>query len=770
MRPLVLLLAVLLCEPAFAGITINELMPDPAGTDANQEWVELYNSDSTPVDVGGWSVEIVTSSSRKGVWTIPSGVRVPAKGFLLIGGSAVAGADVAVPAGHFELGNASSSGDMVRLVDGAARFIDTVIYGPNNSDGFTQDDGVVATSLVAMPGSGKSIGRNPDGTDTQVSGSDFRALPSPSPKASNGGSAPACDAAAVADGLVINEFVPDPDGTDTGNEWVELYNGTSRTLDIAGWKVVGGTSSFGDLAIVPAGTKLSAGQYLLLGGTMVAARDLELTGSLGNASSNADAVRLVDCIGAPVDTVVYGAPNSDMFVDDGGVTATSLAPKPVSGASLARKTNGGDTDRSADDFQVQTTLTPKGANPTPLVCEQGDLVINELLPDPDGTDTGQEWVEVYNRGGAAVSLAGWSLDATGTSFSGGVTLPDVDVPAGGYALLGQSGVTAADAVLTFTLGNASSNADGVRLVDCKGVVVDTVVYGSPNSDNLPDDGGGPATSLAPKGASAQSLARIEDGYDTNLSADDFAAEPQPTPKAQNREKEPVVCVAAGASSVVVNEILVDPPSTDTGFEWIELYNPTAQEVKLDGWGIAAVTDAGDVADIDAVLPGGTSIPAGGFLVVGGDRVPEVDVVLAFTLGNGSGGDAVVLWDCEGKRVDGVLYGEDASDGIPDDLGAAAGPYVPASTSGASVARLDDGEDTNGAADWFEDPTPSPGATNFQEGGGVDPGDERGCGRNDEPGEPGGGCFGPDPATGLGLLFFGFGLLRRGRGDKRGQVR
>ena len=33
-----------------------------------------------------------------------------------------------------------------------------------------------------------------------------------------------------------DEFVPNPDGTDSGNEWIELYNGDA-SIDLQGWSI-----------------------------------------------------------------------------------------------------------------------------------------------------------------------------------------------------------------------------------------------------------------------------------------------------------------------------------------------------------------------------------------------------------------------------------------------------------------------------------------------------------------------------------------------------
>lgn len=40
-----------------AEIVINEVLPNPVGTDSGNEWVELYNTDSTPVVIDGYKLE-----------------------------------------------------------------------------------------------------------------------------------------------------------------------------------------------------------------------------------------------------------------------------------------------------------------------------------------------------------------------------------------------------------------------------------------------------------------------------------------------------------------------------------------------------------------------------------------------------------------------------------------------------------------------------------------------------------------------------------------
>lgn len=63
------------------------------------------------------------------------------------------------------------------------------------------------------------------------------------------------------DVLVINEFLPDPLGSDTTAEFIELFNTGSESVDLAGWKLDdadGGSAAY----TIPAGTTIRGGVYL----------------------------------------------------------------------------------------------------------------------------------------------------------------------------------------------------------------------------------------------------------------------------------------------------------------------------------------------------------------------------------------------------------------------------------------------------------------------------------------------------------------------------
>ena len=88
--------------------------------------------------------------------------------------------------------------------------------------------------------------------------------------------------------VVINEWEQNPTGTDTGKEWVELYNPASQAVNIGGWKLVDGYS--GKSLKIAAGTVIVSGGYLVFPWT---------NGTLIN--SYLDHIVLIDSSGREVD-------------------------------------------------------------------------------------------------------------------------------------------------------------------------------------------------------------------------------------------------------------------------------------------------------------------------------------------------------------------------------------------------------------------------------------------------------------------------------------
>ena len=183
---------------------------------------------------------------------------------------------------------------------------------------------------------------------------------------------------------------------------------------------------------------------------------------------------------------------------------------------------------------------------------RGALLINEVLYDPPGSDTGREFVEIVNAGGDAVDLGAARLESGDGSKPGVWRLEwsgaaGVVLAPGAFFCVGEEAVSPApDAVVNLDLQNGP---DACRLI-CDGIVCDLVGWGE-----HADAGyyrGNPAADV-----SGMSLARVPDGADTGDNNRDFSPLATPTPGSRNAytydaaiaehsiEREPALPAAAG---------------------------------------------------------------------------------------------------------------------------------------------------------------------------------------------------------------------------------
>jgi hypothetical protein len=112
----------------------------------------------------------------------------------------------------------------------------------------------------------------------------------------------------------------------------------------------------------------------------------------------------------------------------------------------------------------------------PMVAN-AQIIINEIAWMGTSVSANDEWIEVYNTGGDAVSLSGWFLKAR----DGDPTIAlSGEIPAGGYFLLERTddesvpGISAG-IIYTGGLGNAGET---LELFDAGGLVVDSIVGGT----------------------------------------------------------------------------------------------------------------------------------------------------------------------------------------------------------------------------------------------------------------------------------------------------
>ena len=175
---------------------------------------------------------------------------------------------------------------------------------------------------------------------------------------------------------------------------------------------------------------------------------------------------------------------------------------------------------------------------------------------------------------------------------------------------------------------------------------------------------------------------------------------------------PKISVAAG-EIVIINEIFSDPKGTDTGLEWIELYNSSSQTIDLAGWQIGT----GNYFTFPSYL-----MPANSFLLIrwhadGQNTTNEIftgTAAVDTNLGNNSGFIALFNSGQRNKNtiVDYLEYGK--ADQTWETAASQAGiwtkgQFLPATEANKnqSLGLKQDGQDENLTSDWqiFSYPTP-----------------------------------------------------------------
>lgn len=425
--------------------------------------------------------------------------------------------------------------------------------------------------------------------------------------------------------VLINEFVPNPQTDQI--EWIELYNANSSVVSLRGWTIEDNTGSTyggggGDTELD--GLIIDPGEYLVLN------KGDQFNFGLNNGG---DVIILKNNLEETADQVVFGdGANIDSLDLENAVNA------PEKGNSLARSEESLDTDIDKDDFSETTRLTPSEINQINEPVEEGnsvrkpvveqpelenneidqnisyssrDVVINELVSDPNDDIDAVEWVELFNNTDNNINLTGWTLEDGAeqvTSLSGNI------VAAGFY-------------VIDSPKGKLNNTGDIVILKSPDGEIIDQITYGSWDDGEISNN--------APKAASPKSLARKIDGSDTNHDELDFVVT-NPTKGRANEFDE----VIESDYKLRVNEVLPNPEGSDNETEFIELYNFGDNDIDLTGFKL------GDGSKRRYTIDEGV-IKSSGFIVF---ERSQTGIAL-----NNSGQEEIKLIDPSGKQIDLVTY-------------------------------------------------------------------------------------------------------------------
>lgn len=607
-------------------VVIDEIHYNPLSGDADDEFLELHNAGTSPVDIGGWSFTEGIS------FTFAPGTIIAPHGFLVVCRDAarISQRYGMVPlAGNYG-GKLDNDGEIVTLRNAAGEVVSRVCYRPEGPWP-SRPDGL-GPSLELLDSTAPADVPSNWSYSTLVGGTPGRA----NSRSSSGGTPRVLLGAA--DPWRVFEGLEEP------GAW------TAPGFDDSGWREGPASLCYG--AFVAAEEKLPSmrGRYtsVYLRGRFVL--DSAGAGLVQGAERNLQLrVRYSDAFVAYLDGVEVGrdnvgAPGSpvsfDVVATRGHYGEVFLRLDDRLGAGAAGEhvvaVQGVNDAADSPDFviEAEVSLVP-AAEPVEEIPPA--LVLNEIAPGAPGVPG---FIEILNRGSRDVRLEGHAVvDGSGRRFD----LPAATIPAGALWTVSEEALGGPLTLgnLTYVLVRGDATSGGDRFVDALEV------------------------RPARPGAGPQSVGRFPDG------AEEEVLTTSPTPGAPNEAELP--------DAVVIHEIHYHPsfvpPSEgcerqcSDALQWIELHNRGAASADLQGWSLTKA--------VSFDFPPGTSIPPGGHLVVAASRErflaahPGIDpsqVVGDWTRALARDAETIRLRDAFGNTADSVRYGDGkpANDAEPAD--------------------------------------------------------------------------------------------------------
>jgi hypothetical protein len=237
--------------------------------------------------------------------------------------------------------------------------------------------------------------------------------------------------------VVINEVAWMGTINSANDEWMELKNNTSNSIDLTGWTL---QTADEKIVIKLSGTIPAGGFYLLERTDDTTLLDIKAnqiyTGSLSNSGQD---LWLYDTANNIIDEADFY--QGWIFGDNATKQTMERVDNnlwPASNASPARQPDGShgggrsdagwqtsqnpggspgaensETDTSAIPNQTpspEPNLSPD--EPVKPILYPSGVLINEILPNPEGADETDEWIKLYNSNTVDVDLSGWTLEDT----------------------------------------------------------------------------------------------------------------------------------------------------------------------------------------------------------------------------------------------------------------------------------------------------------------------------------------------------------------------
>ena len=395
-------------------LRIVELMYNPVGG-STYEFLELLNTGSAPVDLGGYSFEGIG-------FIFPVGSTLAGGGRLVLANNGSPSAWAlrypgVAPAGWYG-GNLSNSGERIALLDPNGWTVCSVTFGVTNG----------------WPTSANGLGYSLEIVDPQGDPNDpanWRA------SASVGGTPGQPPAPLPEPSLLLNELMAENSGAVSNGlsspDWLELFNPTTNSVNLTGWSLsINGDPRKFVFADAP---PIDLGQFLVV---------------WCDSATNDPGFHTGFTLGRKGESVFLFDPQTNL------VDAVSF------GLQLTNYSLG----RVEDNWQL-TVPTPGTSNLPADIEAQTNLVLNEWLANsPPG---GSDWIELFNRSALPVPLNGLYFSTSNEIYQ---LCSQSFIAPGGFVQLFADKIPGPDH-LDFKL---PADGGAIILYDSTGLELDRVTY------------------------------------------------------------------------------------------------------------------------------------------------------------------------------------------------------------------------------------------------------------------------------------------------------
>lgn len=423
-------------------------------------------------------------------------------------------------------------------------------------------------------------------------------------------------------GLIINEVAWMGTPESSNNEWIELKNISSQTIDISGWQLIDKAEQIKINLSNLKDPKIRPNQFILLERTSdntlpSIQADLIYQGALSNTN---EGLRLFDSNCNLIDEVLA---NSNWPAGDSPSRKTAERTALL---SWQTSQNTGGTPKQENSTLNYTggggggSATNSATNNSSQNTNQSQQTQNILISEVQINPIGQRFIELYNPNDFDIDLTGYYLQRktkTGdfTSLVSKTNFEGKTIKAKSYFLISKENLPNANIVINLTLTDANT----IQLKNSKGDVLDKVGWGEASDCE---------TNCAPNPQVNQSIQRklenntLKDTQNNNI---DFEITNCPSPgeqlniNCQVQASQDAFLKHTNANNVLISEILFNPEGSDSGKEFIELYNPTPNSIDLKDYSLKIIktnaTSATSLASFNN-SEDQTIIPPRGFLLIG----------------------------------------------------------------------------------------------------------------------------------------------------------